>query len=742
LPVPRKGKEGPLDKSEIQEEQRLIDHAYERLDEMQRRAQGVADAAMAKSFSAGPERDAIVESGLRRVKHLEIGDEPLVFGRVDNRDGAVHHIGRVAVYDAEYEPLVTDWRAPAAEPFYRATPADSLGIVRRRHILSKDRKVIHLEDELLDAAAAESDGLVLVGEAALLNALRRSRTGRMHDIVATIQREQDEVIRAPLEGMLVVQGGPGTGKTAVALHRAAYLLYAHRDRLTRTGVLVIGPNAIFMRYIEQVLPTLGETATLVSIGELVPGVRVSSVDDPVAARIKGDRRMGKVIERAARDLERGLDNPTTIEWEGTKLRVSVAESRRIVKFIRERVGGTHNAKRADICDLVIEYLYDKWLKAQRRFGSLYGEETRESFERDLRTDESLMAVLDAMWPVRSSEDLVRAVLSDAGTLAKVAEGILDPDEQQAILRDLDAGLTENDIALIDEAAPMLGPVRRRERRRPRIDPEERFHIERLVDDLQELEPIIRLERRAFIERLVDQRLELDRDDEDYKTPPREIFGHVVIDEAQSLSPMQWRMIARRVPAKSMTVVGDLGQNTGVWTHSSWDDVIDEVAPSRSSVVELSINYRSPAPVADVATRILAVAAPELTSPRAVRSDGDPPVVIDASGDPVPCAADVARKAVNDEGTVAVIAPPELVADLRVGLGIASDADAASLLDEPIAVLTVEDARGLEFDTVIVVEPGALAGETVAGLRALYVAVTRSTRSLTIVHSEPLPRMLR
>jgi DNA helicase IV len=707
---------------------------------MERRAQGVAAQAMANRASAGPERDAIVESGLRRVKHLQIGDEPLVFGRIDNVDKTVYHIGRVAVYDADHEPLVTDWRAPAAEPFYRATPSDALGVIRRRHILSKDRKVVHLEDELLDAAHASDEDLVLVGEAALLNALRRSRSGRMRDIVATIQREQDEVIRAPLEGVLVVQGGPGTGKTAVVLHRAAYLLYAHRERLTRMGVLVIGPNAIFMRYIEQVLPTLGESATLSSIGELVDGIHATA-DDPLdVARIKGDVRMAKIVRRAVNQLERGLDAPETIEWEGAKLVLSVAASRHIVKVIRERIRGTHNAKRPDIRDLTIGFLFNKWLKQQRRWAGMFGEDTRETFEKDLREDEHLSAVLDKMWPVRSAEDLVRTLTSDERVLARAAKGALDASEQKLLLQDSsERELTENDVALIDEALPMLGPTERRRRRRPKIDPEERFAIERLVDDLQELEPVIRAERQAFIERLVEQRLDIERGDEEHKKPPRELFGHVVIDEAQSLTPMQWRMIARRVPAKSMTIVGDLGQNTGAYAQNTWDDVILQLNPANSSVVELSINYRSPEPIAQLANRVLAVAAPDLVPPRSVRTDGDPPRVV-GTGDVITETAKIARSEVSEDGTVAVLADHTLVPKLRAELGIRQDADAASLLDERIAVLTVDDARGLEFDSVVVVEPSGIEAES--GLRAIYVAITRATRALTIVHNEPLPAALR
>ncbi len=736
--------------NEIADEQFLVDRAYERLDAMTEHAQGFADRAMAEGWNAGPERDAIVETGLRRVKHLSIGDEPLVFGRIDNEDGATHHIGRVAVFDVDHEPLVTDWRAPAAEPFYRATPREQLGVVRRRHISVKDRKVVHLEDELLDASNERTDDLVLIGEAALLNALRRERTGRMRDIVETIQREQDEIIRAPLEGIVVVQGGPGTGKTAVALHRAAYLLYAHRERLERLGVLVVGPNSVFLRYIEQVLPTLGESATLSSIRGIIPGIRASADEPDDAARVKGDPRMVKVIERAARNLEQALPGPVAIEFEGAKLTLSVAASRHIVKMIRERIRGKHNGKRGDVRDLTITYLWNKWKKQQRHWANLFGEEHRESFELDLRDDETFVGALDQMWPVRTAEDLVKSLCTDEAVLAAAADGILSKDDQRRMIRMPTDGdvqghevhdhevheWTEADIALIDEAAPHLG-VQKRRRRRPKIDAEERYGIERLVDELQELEPIIRAERQAFIDRLVAQRLELEEEDKDWKKPPREWFGHVVIDEAQTLSPMQWRMIARRAPGKSMTIVGDLGQNAGTWENASWDDVITQLQPPTSRLTELSINYRSPEPIARLATRVLEAAAPDLTPPRSVRTDGDDPVFL-KTNDLVRTAVEAARAESKREGTVAVLAIPAVVVAIREEIGIPLSSDPASLLDEPIAVLTVDEARGLEFDAVVVVEPSAIVAVAAGGLRALYVAITRATQRLIVVHEAPLP----
>jgi DNA helicase IV len=642
---------------------------------------------------------------------------------------------------------VTDWRAPASEPFYRATPTEPFGVVRRRHIMCKGQKVVHLEDELLDAEHTTDGEMVLVGEAALLDALRRSRSGRMRDIVATIQREQDEIIRAPLEGTLIVQGGPGTGKTAVALHRAAYLLYTHRERLTRTGVLVIGPNAVFLRYIEQVLPSLGEAATLGSIDELVHGVRATIHDRPEVARIKGDARMANVIERAVNGLRRGLERPTTIRYEGADLQLSVRASRHIVKLIHKRTRGSHNEKRPDVRGLLMQFLWDRWKKKQRQFSALYGEEARASFEQELSENDAFNAALDAMWPLMSATDLVRSLTSDQARLAHAAKDVLSTKDQETLLHGPREGLSEADVALIDEAAPLLGPTHVRRRRRPKIDPEERFHIERLVDELEQLNPIIKSERRAFIDRLVAQRLELEAEGEEYKRPPREWFGHVVIDEAQSLSPMQWRMIGRRCPSRSMTIVGDLGQTMGAWATGRWEDVLAQLAPPTSQIAQLSINYRSPAPVAEIAAQVLAEAAPDLEVPRAVRTDGDVPRFINVPpADLVVRATEAGQQAAaemeaeTEKGTVAVIAPASVVGEVRTSLGISPEASGPSLLDVPVSALTVDDSRGLEFDTVVVVEPAAIVEQS--GLRALYIALTRPTRSLVIVHADPLPASMR
>lgn len=719
-----------MTEKEIALEQDLVDRAYARLEAMRERARIFAAGAAANSASAGPERDVMVDTSLRRAQQLNIGDESLVFGRIDNSDESTIHIGRVAVYDEEHEPLVTDWRAPASIPFYKATPKETMNVVRRRHILGRGQKVVHLEDELLDREDLRED-LVLVGEAALLHALERTRSGQMRDIVSTIQREQDDVIRAPLEGVLVVQGGPGTGKTAVALHRAAYLLYTHRERLQRTGVLVVGPNALFLRYIEQVLPSLGESATLSTVGGLVPGVAPTREDARDTARIKGDARMAQVIARACANIEQGLREPVKIQYEGATITLSVAASNHIVKLARKRFQGTHNGRAQDVRGLTIEFLYKRWHNKDE-WRDIFGPEHFNTFESDMREHPAFLAAMEHMWPVRSGADILNTLRTDETFRRRATQGILSDKDATLLAGDADDGFSEHDVAMIDEATQLLGPHERRTRRRPRIDREERFHIERLVDELQELNPIIRSERRAFVQRLVDQRLELENDDRENLPRQRTWFGHVVVDEAQSLSPMQWRMIARRCPGKSITIVGDLGQSSSMWS-TTWEDVVRLLNPPSSNIAELSINYRSPQEISDLAARVLQESTPHLKPPRPVRSSGEEPIFV-RTDDPVTVALDEAKRLVPEDGTAAIIATPEIRDEVRRAAGI-DGVDLGSAL----SVISVDESRGLEFDVVVVIEPAAIVARD--GLSALYVALTRPTKTLAVIHNESLPNAL-
>jgi DNA helicase IV len=728
-----------MSKSEIAAEQRHVNHAYARLRAMEDRAKEVAAAAALQRASAGPLRDAIVRTGLQRAADLNIGDEPLVFGRLDHTDGHTSHIGRVAVYDDEHDPLVVDWRAPLAEPFYRATPGDPQGVVRRRHIFCRGQEVLNLEDELFDTNGGRED-LVLVGEAALLDALGRSRTGRMRDIVATIQREQDEIIRAPLEGVLVVQGGPGTGKTAVGLHRAAYLLYKHRDRFRHTGVLVVGPNGLFLRYIEQVLPALGESATMTTAAELVPGITAIATDPLDVARIKGDVRMANVIKRAVADLEVGASEDVELRYEGRKLFFRARASKHMAKLARRRLRGRHNDKRRDLRAVLADYLFKQWRKKERDWVDLVGKEQRRAFIETLATDDNFRTALDAMWPAITAPQLVHRLFTDERALARASEGILSPDEQSLLHSDRE-NFSEADVALIDEVAPLLGPVRRKRRRRAAVDEEEQFGIDRLLDDLAEANPLVRSQRAMLAERLMGQRMELDDDEPEARV--RERYGHIVVDEAQSLSPMQWRMIARRSRSRSITVLGDIGQAGGAWAPTDWNEVIDILRAETATVAELTLNYRTPAEIAHLADAVLAAAAPALRPPRSVREAGESPAFREVARASLETEAlRIARDESSrlPEGRVALLSTPAITDVMRTALGT-KDRDPRTMLDQPIAALTVDEARGLEFDVVVVVEPAAIVRECAGGLRALYVALTRPTQRLWVVSADALPEPL-
>lgn len=693
------------------------------------------------------ERDVRVEVTERRLAALKAADAGLVFGRIDHvrgpdGPGGTLYVGRVAISTEENEPLVVDWRAPAAEPFYRATPGEPLGLARRRHFLLRGRRLVGIEDDLL---AVDSEGddigddLVLVGEAALLASLRRARTGRMADIVATIQREQDEIIRAPLPGVLVVQGGPGTGKTAVALHRAAYLLYTYRFPLERAGVLLIGPNRVFLRYIEQVLPSLGEhTVTFATPATLVPAVTMTGTDTPEAATVKGDVRMAALVARAVAQRQRPLPVAATIPLGAHLLSLSPGATRDIVQRVKRR-RGDHNRRRAYFERLVSRHLLDQW---RRREGLEPDEPLPEDLELQLRRQRAYVAAVERMWPVLTPEALLHDLFSVPALTRLAAHGVLKDQEWQALVRPrhkrlADVAWTEADIALLDEAAVHLGPVPSRARPADRgLGAEEMSVYERALEDAGDIDPVMRAD-------LVDHLSRWTRDAASDEQPDlaTRTFGHVLVDEAQELTPMQVRMIGRRVPSGSMTLVGDLGQASGEHSARSWDDVLAHLPGRRDPrVAELSVNYRTPVEVMDLASRVLAAAAPGLSPPRSVRSTGEPPAVtrVATAGDLVAAAAAVARaelpRAVG--GRVAVIAPMTLVDELRTVLG-APDSGSA-VLEQPIAVFGAAGAKGLEFDSVVVVEPAALVDERGKGLQALYVALTRTTRGLHLVHHRPLP----
>jgi len=735
--------------SELAAEQAVIDHAYARIEAMREQARKVADGILDQgaggTHSARLERDVRLHVTERRLAELRVGDAPICFGRTDHDDGERLYIGRVAVSDDTNDALVVDWRAPAAEPFYRATGRHPMGVTRRRHFVVRGRRLVAMDDELLDPDHDDGD-LVLVGEGALLATLERSRTGRMGDIVATIQSEQDEVIRAPLPGILVVEGGPGSGKTAVALHRAAYILYTHRFPLERAGVLLVGPNRVFLRYIEDVLPSLGEhTVVFATPSGLRPGTPARGVDPPLTAWVKGDPRMVEVLARAVGQRQQALSEPAVIPFGRHRLTVSVADSARLVSRARGR-SAAHNERRANLERLLVRHLVEQL--AQR--GSAVGDEARSDVEEALRAEPAFAETCQAMWPVLTPEAFLHRFLASPALIDRAGRGLLDAAERAALHRPAsdrtaEVAWSDADIALLDEAAVKLG-----ERRLPRVrssaaddgdHDDGRWAIERALDDAGAHDPELRAQLRRRLEAEA-----VSTDDEAGDLATR-TFGHVLVDEAQDLTPMQWRMLARRCPGGSMTIVGDLGQATGSRAPASWDDVVAQLPRRRDlRVTTLTVNYRTPAEVMEVAARVLATAAPNLTPPVPVRHAGVEPVFSNVEADDLISAT---AQAARDElaavapGKVGVIAPAGLLAELVAALGpdLARTGTEAGVLDAPVALLAPETAKGLEFDSVVVAEPARVVAESPQGLRALYVALTRTTRRLRVVSAEPLPAAL-
>ncbi|MEV5893844.1 HelD family protein [Nonomuraea fuscirosea] len=779
-------------------EQRTVAWLYDLLDVARKRAEATLREVYARGAGAGTrqamvEREALASEQARRLAQLNAVERGLCFGRVDDGSGLRTYIGRIGLRDERHESVLIDWRAPAARPFYVATATDPGGLVRRRHLHLKDRVVVGIDDEVFDLERmSEGDRRTLVGEAALLAALRRGRTGRMGDVVATIQTEQDRVIRAGLQGALVVQGGPGTGKTVAALHRAAYLLYTHRDTLERRGVLVVGPNPMFLRYIGQVLPALGETqVVMTTVGEMFPGVRATACDTPQAAVVKGDPRMAEVVAEAVRLRQRVPAGELVVELDGLRLRVSHETCARL----RERARAVrlpHNMARK----LFVTELLKELARAEARAleESLHIEELVIEGEPELSEpldlegdlddldvelasarlwgEPEVRRALDELWPELTPQRLVAELLASPETLWAASPPGLD---WQRLTRPVEAEWTDGDVPLLDEAAELLGEDDSARRVAARLAEQEQ--AEELLYASEVLTTTGLAEAGVFDR--ADVLAERHADDgTGLTTADRAVadrtwaYGHVIVDEAQELSPMAWRMIMRRVPAKSLTVVGDLAQTGSAAGARTWGEVLDPYLEGRWREERLLVNYRTPVEIMRVAADVLRAYAPGQEPPESVREGGAEPraVRLPVSGLPELVAAELAELraelgtdgengaetgsggtgggAGSGEGSGAGSGGGAGAGEGRLGVVTpdARHAEVAALfprgdLDAPVVVLTVTQAKGLEFDAVVVVDPAGILGQSPMGGQDLYVAVTRATRRLTVVHEGDLPPVL-
>ena len=615
----------------------------------------------------------------RRVALLSDSPRPLLFGRIDEEDGPTWHIGRRHVEDVRADPVVIDWRAPVAMPFYRASATEALGLARRRQIMVDRNAVVAVADDLFGGPDGDTATTRLRGGDALLAELERARTGEMLDIVATIQAEQDEIIRAPLDQLLTVQGGPGTGKTAVGLHRAAFLLYNHPN-LSRDGVLVLGPSRAFLRYIAQVLPALGEEAVVqTTIADIAPKAKVRVQEPMEVRRAKGDARMAELLRRALDGRRRPLAEDVTLRVRFARGALPAATVNDLVASIVARPAPYKAGRLALRARLVSEAR--RVFRASARLGA-----DEAWFEGELVASDEFSSLLDLLWPTVSPAALVRDLLSSRDQLARFGDGLFSADELRLLVRTRDANVSStawsvDDLALLDEASFLTGGRSRR-------------------------------------------------------------YGHIVVDEAQDLTPMQFRMIARRAPSGSVTVLGDLAQATGPWTYADWGEVRaflpDTAQPQHD---ELTLGYRAPGRVLDYASRLLAVAAPGISPTSSIRSGRTDPVIVQAAPAELASAALAeAHRLAAEHALVAVIAPDELVTEL--GRLARRHAEIGQLerdaMTRPITIVPAPAAKGLEFDAVVVVEPAVIAGDDPRGLRLLYVALTRPIQHLSIVHAAPLP----
>ncbi len=733
----------------VAEEQVHLDRLYARLDQLRARSSHALNIVRRSGAVGTPqnrsERDAMDAFYSGRLSSFNSAEYRLCFGRLDLQPDETRHVGRIGLSDDHQEQLLVDWRAPAAQPFYQATAAHPMGVVRRRHLSTHGRDVTGVEDEIFDLAAIDpTERQSLRGEAALMAAVTEARTGRMRDIVATLQAEQDRVVRGDLPGILVVQGGPGTGKTAVALHRAAYLLYTYRDRLAGRGVLVVGPSDRFLRYISQVLPSLGETDVVMATpASLYADVEATASEPAQVATLKGDLRMARVMATAVRARQRVPRRPVrmAVDTQTITLDPSVVHAARRQARASRR---PHNVGREIFLVALLDDLVERLAEAR---GVDVTETRRAHLLDDLRSSRDVRRELNLLWMPVSPQRLLADLYADRHKLDAAARGKLSPAERDLLARERGSAWTQADVPLLDEAARLLGE----DETAARLD-EARRTAERAAElayarEVQELSGVADLiSADVLAERYSGSGPALSVADR-AATDRSWRFGHIVVDEAQELSPMMWRMLLRRCPSGSMTVVGDVSQTGSMAGATTWAEMLDQVAPGKWRLAELTVNYRTPERIMALARGVVQAAGETLPLTRAVREGEHDPVIVPASPEEL---ADAVVSVAKDElaaiadGRAAVVVPTHLLDNLLAALQGVLGKDVvgdAARDDTPLTVLTPVQVKGLEFDSVVVVEPSALVDAARRGVHDLYVALTRPTQRLSIVHTAPLPNGL-
>ncbi|RWZ79658.1 HelD family protein [Glutamicibacter sp. HZAU] len=734
---------------------RLDELRAEKLEQLERtRAQGAVG-----TFQNMSERDSFATLYEDRIAQLDAVEDRLVFGRLDmaangrqqqpgdaDSAAAPRYIGRIGLSDEDLNRLMIDWRASEAAPFYQATALNPRGVRRRRHLMLKGRSVAGIEDDVLDETWLD-EGHTHHGEGALMAALREKRTGRMGDIVGTIQAEQDAIIRAELPGAVVVQGGPGTGKTAVALHRAAFLLYEYRERLKNAGVLIVGPSNSFMRYIERVLPSLGETGVVMSsVSDLYHGIHAVPEANRTVARLKGQLSMAKVIANAVRNRQRLIPENRTLVVEGTRLTLTP----KMVKNARERARHTrkpYNEARETFVKVLVGELAEQLRRKLEESAGQSSTTDRSYLPQEVRESHDVRVALNLCWMPMTPQQLVAELFANPHLLAAAAPHLAEH-ERDSLYRRAGSPFTEADVPLLDEAAGLLGDF---------ADPLEGARTAQYEADVENAKAALRnmhtMLQNAGIDGVVtaEQVAGVNQETAVRLTAAERAvadrtwaYGHIVVDEAQELSPMQWRLLIRRCPMKSFTIVGDIAQTSAASGASSWSQALEPFFGDRFELEELTVNYRTPAQIADAAVRVAQAAGLRITTPQAVREGDWPPVLTRTTADRV---QDAVLAALREEleysagGLQAIIVPQQDLARIRAAVEqVYGDrvGSGSGGLSQDIVVITARESKGLEFDGVLILEPAELVDEVDGGVGDLYVAMTRTTQRLHVVHARELP----